>query len=200
MIVLTVATAPRPVWVVCLSKISKCLSGRGLFLLHNSRGCSFLSRHCSQICLRSSIRALRSSWSTFIAKVNSIGLLAFAPVRPRLFGIAYRMLGSAAEAEDVVQDVWMRWQSTNRTAIENPPAYLATTTTRLCINLARYYGLGCLKCPAASFVTLSPTCCGRTVSHARCRRKDGGREGIRTPGLLIANEGKATLRRGSTIT
>ena len=36
------------------------------------------------------------------------GLSAFAPVRPRLFGIAYRMLGSAAEAEDVVQDVWMR--------------------------------------------------------------------------------------------
>jgi RNA polymerase sigma-70 factor (TIGR02957 family) len=65
------------------------------------------------------------------------GLSAFAPVRPRLFGIAYRMLGSAAEAEDVVQDVWMRWQSTNRTTVENPPAYLATTTTRLCINLAQ---------------------------------------------------------------
>src|SRR5499425_1496552 len=65
------------------------------------------------------------------------GLLAFAPVRPRLFGIAYRMLGSASEAEDVVQDVWMRWQSTNRTTVENPPAYLATTTTRLCINLAQ---------------------------------------------------------------
>ena len=65
------------------------------------------------------------------------GLLAFAPVRPRLFGIAYRMLGSAAEAEDVVQDVWMRWQSTNRNVVENPPAFLATTTTRLCINVAQ---------------------------------------------------------------
>ena len=65
------------------------------------------------------------------------GLSAFAGVRPRLFGIAYRMLGSAAEAEDIVQDVWLRWQSTNRTAVENPPAYLATTTTRLCINLAQ---------------------------------------------------------------
>jgi RNA polymerase sigma-70 factor (TIGR02957 family) len=65
------------------------------------------------------------------------GLSAFAPVRPRLFGIAYRMLGSAAEAEDIVQDVWLRWQSTNRSAVENPPAYLATTTTRLCINLAQ---------------------------------------------------------------
>jgi len=65
------------------------------------------------------------------------GLSAFAPVRPRLFGIAYRMLGSAAEAEDIVQDVWLRWQSTNRSAVQNPPAYLATTTTRLCINLAQ---------------------------------------------------------------
>ncbi|HEX6880902.1 MAG TPA: RNA polymerase sigma-70 factor [Terriglobales bacterium] len=62
------------------------------------------------------------------------GLSVFASVRPRLFGIAYRMLGSASEAEDLVQDVWLRWQTTNRTAIENPPAYLATTTTRLCIN------------------------------------------------------------------
>src|SRR6201990_2381540 len=65
------------------------------------------------------------------------GLSAFAGVRPRLFGIAYRMLGSAAEAEDVVQDVWLRGQSTNRKVVENPPAYLATTTTRLCINLAQ---------------------------------------------------------------
>ena len=65
------------------------------------------------------------------------GLLTFFSVRPRLFGIAYRMLGSAAEAEDIVQDVWLRWQSTNRRAVENPPAYLATTTTRLCINLAQ---------------------------------------------------------------
>ena len=64
-------------------------------------------------------------------------LLTFFNVRPRLFGIAYRMLGSAAEAEDIVQDVWLRWQSTNRTVVENPPAYLATTATRLCINLAQ---------------------------------------------------------------
>src|SRR5215469_13020498 len=68
---------------------------------------------------------------------NDNGLSAFAPVRPRLFGIAYRMLGSAAEAEDIVQDVWLQWQTTNRSAVENPRAYLATTTTRLCINLAQ---------------------------------------------------------------
>ena len=71
------------------------------------------------------------------ARGQDDGLAIFASVRPRLFGIAYRMLGSAAEAEDVVQDVWMRWQSTHRNAIENAPAFLATTTTRLCINLAQ---------------------------------------------------------------
>src|SRR5262249_38738120 len=64
------------------------------------------------------------------------GLSVFVRVRPRLFGIAYRMLGSVAEAEDIVQDVWLRWQSTNRNVILNPDAYLATTTTRLCINAA----------------------------------------------------------------
>src|SRR5215467_15951718 len=64
------------------------------------------------------------------------GLSAFAKVRPRLFGIAYRMLGSAAEAEDIVQDVWLRWQATDRSLVENPSAFLATTTTRMCINFA----------------------------------------------------------------
>ena len=65
------------------------------------------------------------------------GLSAFIPVRSRLFGIAYRMLGSAADAEDIVQDVWLSWQCTNRSVVENPPAFLATTTTRLCINLVQ---------------------------------------------------------------
>lgn len=40
----------------------------------------------------------------------------FLELRPRLFGIAYRLLGSAAEAEDVVQEVWLRWQTTDRSA------------------------------------------------------------------------------------
>ena len=59
----------------------------------------------------------------------------FGSVRPRLFGIAYRMLGSAAEAEDIVQDVWVRWQTYDRALVENPPAFLATMTTRLTINV-----------------------------------------------------------------
>ncbi|HKE86394.1 MAG TPA: sigma-70 family RNA polymerase sigma factor [Vicinamibacterales bacterium] len=63
------------------------------------------------------------------------GLSEFVKARARLFGIAYRMLGRAAEAEDVVQDVWTRWQSTDRRAVRDPQAFLATTTTHLAINV-----------------------------------------------------------------
>jgi RNA polymerase sigma-70 factor (ECF subfamily) len=61
---------------------------------------------------------------------------AFNDARPRLFGIAYRMLGSVAEAEDIVQEAWLRWQQTDRTAIRNPAGFLTTVTTRLAINTA----------------------------------------------------------------
>lgn len=63
------------------------------------------------------------------------GLSAFLTARPRLFGIAYRMLGSAAEAEDIVQEVWIRWQTTDRGPVRSPLAFLVTATTRLAINL-----------------------------------------------------------------
>jgi RNA polymerase sigma-70 factor (ECF subfamily) len=51
-----------------------------------------------------------------------------------LFGIGYRMLSSASEAEDLVQDVWLRWQATDRSVVDNPAAFLATAMTRLAIN------------------------------------------------------------------
>jgi RNA polymerase sigma-70 factor (ECF subfamily) len=63
------------------------------------------------------------------------GVSTFLGVRPRLFGIAYRMLGSAAEAEDVVQDVWIRWQTTDRNPVRSPLAFLAAATTRRAINV-----------------------------------------------------------------
>jgi RNA polymerase sigma factor (sigma-70 family) len=65
------------------------------------------------------------------------GLSVFVSVRSRLFGIAYRILKTTAEAEDVVQDVWLRWQCTDRSVICNPAAFLATTATRLCLNIAQ---------------------------------------------------------------
>jgi RNA polymerase sigma-70 factor (ECF subfamily) len=61
----------------------------------------------------------------------------FMAARPRLFGIAYRILGSAVEAEDIVQEAWLRWQKTDRAEIKEPAAFLATVTTRLAINLAQ---------------------------------------------------------------
>ncbi|GAB3606739.1 RNA polymerase sigma-70 factor [Conyzicola nivalis] len=61
---------------------------------------------------------------------------AFQRVRRRLFGIAYRMLGSVSEAEDIVQEAWLRWQSTDRTLVRSPEAFLMTTTTRLAITAA----------------------------------------------------------------
>lgn len=63
------------------------------------------------------------------------GLSVFLRLRPRLFSIAYRVLGSAADAEDIVQDVWLRWQAANRTVVCDAAAFLATTTTRLAINV-----------------------------------------------------------------
>jgi len=61
----------------------------------------------------------------------------FAEVRPRLFGIAYRMLGSPMDAEDIVQEVWLRWQAYDRATVRDPPAFLATVATRLSINATR---------------------------------------------------------------
>lgn len=58
----------------------------------------------------------------------------FERLRPRLFGIAYRMTGAAGEAEDVVQDAWVRWQKTDRETVRNPEAFLVTVVTRLSIN------------------------------------------------------------------
>lgn len=59
----------------------------------------------------------------------------FAAQRRRLFGIAYRMLGTVADAEDIVQDTWIRWQNTDRAQVAEPAAFLATIATRLSINV-----------------------------------------------------------------
>jgi RNA polymerase sigma-70 factor (ECF subfamily) len=61
----------------------------------------------------------------------------FEAVRPRLFGIAYRTLESAADADDVVQDTWIRWQGTDRNSVRDAAAFLATTTKRLALNVAQ---------------------------------------------------------------
>lgn len=62
----------------------------------------------------------------------------FVTQRPGLFRIALRVTGGdTSSAEDVVQEAWIRWQRTNRGQVRNPEAFLATTTTRLAINVVQ---------------------------------------------------------------
>ena len=61
----------------------------------------------------------------------------FSARRPRLQRIAYRMLGSVAEAEDVVQDAWLRWHGADRSAVREPEAFLVRTVTRLCLDVLK---------------------------------------------------------------
>ncbi|MET8781104.1 MULTISPECIES: RNA polymerase sigma-70 factor [unclassified Streptomyces] len=61
----------------------------------------------------------------------------FMAARPRLFGIAYRVLGSVVEAEDIVQEAWLRWQNADRSDVHEPVAFLSTITTRLALNSAQ---------------------------------------------------------------
>jgi RNA polymerase sigma-70 factor (ECF subfamily) len=72
-----------------------------------------------------------------LVAVSDADAASFQAVRPRLFGIAYRVLGSRAEADDVVQDTWMRWHCTDRRAVRDPAAFLATVARRLAINVAQ---------------------------------------------------------------
>ena len=58
----------------------------------------------------------------------------FTTDRPLLFSIAYRMLGSASDAEDVLQDAWLRYRGVDRSAIRSPKAFATTIVTRLCLD------------------------------------------------------------------
>jgi RNA polymerase sigma-70 factor, ECF subfamily len=58
----------------------------------------------------------------------------FEPLRRRLTRVAYRMLGSVADAEDVVQEAFIRWMGTNRSEVREPEAFLRRTVTRLCLD------------------------------------------------------------------
>ena len=76
-------------------------------------------------------------------------LAAFNRHRPLLFGIAYRMLGRVSEAEDTLQEVWLRWQKQDIARIQSAKAWLVSATTRQCIDQLRsarrqredYYGV-----------------------------------------------------------
>lgn len=59
--------------------------------------------------------------------------MVFEEQRPRLFGLAYRLLGSAEEAEDLVQDTYLRWTAADQALVQNPQAWLTKVLTNLCL-------------------------------------------------------------------
>jgi DNA-directed RNA polymerase specialized sigma24 family protein len=65
--------------------------------------------------------------------VTSDAAADFAAQRGRLFGLAYRLLGSASDAEDILQDAFLRWNAANRDAIADPAAWLTRAVTNLCL-------------------------------------------------------------------
>ncbi|WP_224365230.1 RNA polymerase sigma-70 factor [Hyalangium versicolor] len=66
--------------------------------------------------------------------MNDGALESFEAHRPAMIAIAYRMLGSVAEAEDIVQEAWLRWQDTPREEVRSERAFLSTVVTRLCLD------------------------------------------------------------------
>ncbi|MGD9995994.1 MAG: sigma-70 family RNA polymerase sigma factor [Ilumatobacteraceae bacterium] len=79
------------------------------------------------------VRPVRSTCGSALEAVAA----DFTQLRPRLLGIAHRILGNRSEAEDIVQDAWVRWQTYDRSTVQSPTAFLVTTTTRLAINAAQ---------------------------------------------------------------
>ena len=88
-------------------------------------------------CLKGSRKSVRSIIVRAETPANDDGLSAFLGARTRLLGIAHRILKSAAEAEDLVQDVWVRWQTTDRSTVRDAGAFLVTMTRHLAINVIR---------------------------------------------------------------
>ncbi|MFE1599440.1 sigma-70 family RNA polymerase sigma factor [Methylobacterium sp. ID0610] len=61
----------------------------------------------------------------------------FEAERPRLVRLAYRMLGSLSEAEDIVQDAWLRWRKVDHASVTSPSSFLSRTVTRLCLDVMK---------------------------------------------------------------
>ena len=69
------------------------------------------------------------------ARAISNAAASFEPYRRRLLGLAYRMLGSMADAEDAVQETYLRWHAADRDKVSDSRAFLMTTTTRICLDI-----------------------------------------------------------------
>jgi RNA polymerase sigma-70 factor (ECF subfamily) len=74
---------------------------------------------------------------TDVTQLSESPETAFSAARPQLFAVAYRMLGTVSEAEDVLQDAYLRWQTGDRSDVDSPAAYLTTIVTRLCLDVLK---------------------------------------------------------------
>lgn len=86
------------------------------------------------------IPALESSWLgtlKYIGEMMASKEALYQQARPRLFGLAYRLLGSRLDAEDLVQDAWFKWREADEHSIRDPEAWLITVVTRLGIDRQR---------------------------------------------------------------
>jgi RNA polymerase sigma-70 factor, ECF subfamily len=72
-----------------------------------------------------------------LQEMNDIDLQLFEGARPRLLGLAYRILGSRADAEDAVQDCFLKWRDADRSQIKTPAAWLSSVCTRRCLDILR---------------------------------------------------------------
>lgn len=103
--------------------------------------------------------------------LNDSATDVFQEHRPVLFGVAYRMLGRVADAEDVVQDAWLRWSGSDRSQVREPRAFLVRITTRLAIDRLRqvqsrresYVGPWLPEPLATDFAGTAPDSAERTV-------------------------------------
>jgi len=71
------------------------------------------------------------------SEMNDTDLQLFEGARPRLLGLAYRILGSRADAEDAVQDCFLKWRDADRSQIKTPAAWLSSVCTRRCLDIQR---------------------------------------------------------------
>jgi RNA polymerase sigma factor (sigma-70 family) len=98
----------------------------------------------------------------------------FEGVRSRLLGVAYQIVGRTADAEDVVQDAWVRWQTADRAEVRSPLAFLTTVTRRLALNTA------------TSAYARREVCAGESLPEAGLATDDPAREAERREALGIA--------------
>ena len=83
------------------------------------------------------LAAARSARSRHDAEAVSDAVATFEGERHRLVGLAYRITGSRADADDVVQEAWLRWDRSDQAAVERPGAWLTTVTSRIALDRLR---------------------------------------------------------------